>query len=293
MNARPTIVEKTAASSRWPESLNARELDERYPGLLDGVGIMAGAANIIMQLARRGVGRGVLESRVHSGNVFRNPTKRARTTFTYLAVAVTGTPEEKLAYRKAVNKSHAQVYSTEKSPVQYHAFDPELQLWVAACLYYGFIDTWSKLYGPPSHAMAEELYQRLITLGTTLQVRPDMWPADLAAYDAYWQREVEKIHIDDEVRSYLAALTDLKFLHPVLRRTFGPLNRFLTVGFLPPRFREEMHFEWTDEQQRKFDKTLATIAAVNRRIPRIIRQFPYNLVMADFRRRLRKGLPLV
>jgi uncharacterized protein (DUF2236 family) len=32
---------------------------------------------------------------------------------------------------------------------------------------------------------------------------------------------------------------------------------------------------------------------VNRLLPRVIRQFPYNLVMWDFRRRLRKGMPLI
>ena len=48
------------------------------------------------------------------------------------------TAEEKLAYRRAVNGAHAQVYSTDESPVEYNAFNPELQLWVAACLYWGF-----------------------------------------------------------------------------------------------------------------------------------------------------------
>ena len=52
-----------------------------------GVGLLVGAANVIMQLARPGVGYGVLESRVESGRVDLHPIKRARTTFTYLAVA--------------------------------------------------------------------------------------------------------------------------------------------------------------------------------------------------------------
>ena len=52
-----------------------------------GVALLAGPANVIMQLARPGVGYGVKESRVESGRVDRHPIKRARTTFTYLAVA--------------------------------------------------------------------------------------------------------------------------------------------------------------------------------------------------------------
>ena len=77
-----------------------------------GVALLAGPANVIMELARPGVGYGVLESRVESGRADRHPIKRARTTFTYLAVARRGTDEQKKAYSRAVSGSHAQVYST-------------------------------------------------------------------------------------------------------------------------------------------------------------------------------------
>jgi len=48
---------------------------EAVGGML-GVGLLAGAANVIMQLARPGVGYGVLESRVESGRIDRHPIKR-------------------------------------------------------------------------------------------------------------------------------------------------------------------------------------------------------------------------
>src|SRR5690242_7035948 len=112
---------------------------EAVGGML-GVGLLAGAANVIMELARPGVGYGVKDSRVESGRADRHPIKRARTTFTYLAVALSGTDEQKATYRRAVNRSHAQVYSTPDSPVEYNAFDKDLQLWVAACIYKGFVD---------------------------------------------------------------------------------------------------------------------------------------------------------
>lgn len=114
---------------------------------LMGVALLAGPANVIMELAMPGVGYGVLESRVESGRLDRHPIKRARTTFTYVAVAVAGSDDQKAAFRRAVNKVHAQVYSTPESPVSYHAFDPELQLWVAACLYKGGVDVYRTFVG--------------------------------------------------------------------------------------------------------------------------------------------------
>ena len=37
------------------------------------------------------------------------------------------------------------------------------------------------------------------------QVPPEMWPADRAAFDEYWQRSLEQVHIDDAVRDYLVS----------------------------------------------------------------------------------------
>ncbi|HVL01050.1 MAG TPA: oxygenase MpaB family protein [Dongiaceae bacterium] len=278
---------------KWPAPLNGREWDRLFPGVMDGIGVLGGGANVIMQLALLPVGYGVADSKVESGALFKHPIKRARTTFTYLAVAMMGTTEEKLAYRKAVNKSHTQVRSAEGDKVQYNAFDPELQLWVAACLYWGFMDTYSKLYGEPDRARLEEFYRMAEPLGTTLQVRPGMWPADLDAFDRYWQAGLNKLQIDDKVRTFLTRLVDLKFLHPVLSRPFGPFHRFITTGFLPQTVRDQMRLDWSPSQQQNFDRFMKTVGGVNRLMPRLLRQFPFNLVMWDFRRRLRKGLPLV
>lgn len=283
---------KSPWTTRWPEPLTPAQWGQRYPGTLDAVGVMGGAANVIMQLAMAGVGYGVLESRVESGSIFRHPIKRTRTTLTFLAVAMLGTPEEKLAYRKAINKAHAQVYSTEKSPVEYRAFDPKLQLWVASCLYWGLADTRRKLHGEMDEASEEAMYRQLAVLGTTLQVRPDMWPVDRAAFDAHWQQGLRELRIDPPVRAYLDALADLKFAGKPVSKLFGPLNRFITAGMLPAEVRAQMQWDWTPAQQRRFDRFLAVVAGINRLLPRVIRQAPIFLIMWDFRRRLRKGMPL-
>jgi len=88
----------------------------------------AGAANVVMQLSRPEVGYGVVESKVDSGNLLKHPWKRARTTFQYLAVAILGRPDDRAAFREAVNGSHRHVKSSPDSPVRYNAFDHELQM---------------------------------------------------------------------------------------------------------------------------------------------------------------------
>ncbi len=294
MNAQASPIQsKTRLENDWPKPLTAKELDQKYPGILDLTVFLSAGANVIMQLALPGVGYGVAESRVKSGSIIHRPLKRARTTFTYLSVAMMGTTEEKLAYRRAVNGAHKQVYSTENSPVKYNAFDPELQLWVAACLYWGFVDTYQKVRRPLTRAEHEEFYQLARPLGTTLQVREDMWPEDLEAFEAYWQEGLKKLHIDDRVREFLMIIADLKFLTPVSQFLFGRFHRFMAAGFLPAEVREQMKLEWNDKKQRKFDRTLRIIAGIIRVLPRPIRQLAFTVPLRDFRRRLAKGQPLV
>ncbi len=266
-------------------------------GGMMGVGLLAGPANVIMQLARPGVGYGVVESRVESGRVDRHPIKRARTTFTYLAVSAQGTSKQQSAFRRAVNGAHAQVYSTEQSPVSYHAFDPELQLWVGACMYKGILDIYKIFVGELDDQAAQRLFEEGIALGTMLQVPREMWPADQAAFDRYWDQSMAKVHIDDTVRDYLWPIAAGRVrgakLPASVQRRMDDFNLLITTGFLPQRFRDEMRLDWDDDKQRRFDRLMRVIRTVNDVLPGFVRQFPFNVLLKDLDWRIRTGRPLV
>jgi uncharacterized protein (DUF2236 family) len=291
-------VERAVSASA--STARRRRLRRRGPtideGLL-GVGLLLGPANVIMQLARPEVGYGVLESRVESGRVDRHPIKRARTTFTYLAVAGRGSNEQKAAFRRAVNGAHAQVYSTDESPVKYHAFDKDLQMWVAACLYKGAVDSYRTFVGEMDDETADRHYAEGISLGTTLQVPAETWPADRAAFDAYWREQLSKVHIDDTVREYLYPIAASRVRGVTLP---GPLQRWqeafavlITTGFLPQRFRDEMKLPWDARRQRRFDRLMTVVRIVTHLSPRFVRQFPFNVLLKDLDWRIRTGRPLV
>lgn len=274
------------------ESEPADELD--ITQFIDGmVGLLAGAANVIMQLSTPPVGYGVLESTVHSGNVMLHPVKRLRTTVTYLAVAMLGSPDERADYRAAVNRSHRPVHSTASSPVRYNAFDPDLQLWVAACLYWGAQDTYTRLHGPMDEATADAFYRHSARLGTTLQVRDGMWPADRKAFAAYWDRHLSATTIDPPIRDYFNDLIDLKMLPLPLRLPFARAHRFFVTGLLPAHLRDQMGFTWSARQDRALERILRTLGTAETLLPAPVRMFPLNAYLADFRLRRRLGLRLV
>ncbi len=261
---------------------------------ISGVGAQAaGVSNVVMQLAWPGVGYGVKDSKVHSGSAMKHPVKRARTTFTFLAVSMLGTERDRQVFRKAVNGQHAQVRSEPGDKVQYSAMDPRLQLWVAACLYYGTVDINERLHGPMDDETADALYEHCTRFGTSLQVRQEMWPPDRAAFADYWEESLKEVHIDDAVRDYLLALIRYENAPKWVGRLLAEHNEFRTAGFLPPMFREQLGLEWDDAKQAKFEKHCRRLARIERSLPEPLRLFPFNWLLWDMRRRHRKGIPLV
>ncbi len=258
-----------------------------------GIGLLGAGANVVMQLAWPAVGYGVVESTVESGKLSKHPIKRFRTTVSYLSVAVMGTEQERRTYREAVNKQHVQVRSGPDSPVKYNAFDRELQLWVAACLYKGTVDVCELMYGEPTAASADAMYREAARLGTTLQVPEHMWPADRVAFEHYWKAGVDKISIDDRVRKHLLGVATGSPVGWPLNGIITAVNTFFCAGFLPPEFRDQMQFTWTPRDQHRFDRVMRVLAIVNRFLPNVIRRFPFNFFLWDVRRRIAAGRPLV
>lgn len=258
---------------------------------MNGLATLAGPANVIMQLSLPAVGYGVYESRVDSGNLFKHPIKRTRTTLTYLAVAAKGSANDRKAFRAAVNRAHAQVRSTESSPVRYNAFDPSLQLWVAACLYRGWEDV-QHAYGDPA-ALTDEAYRAGAVMGTTLQVPAEMWPATRVDFETYWQDTLAGLEIDETIRGYLLDIARLRFAGPIVSTLGGWWAEIFTIGFLPEEFQRKMGVTLAPWQRRVFNTHNTIARAVVTRLPQSLREFPFNLLLADMRRRARTGRPLI
>ncbi|MGW0041672.1 oxygenase MpaB family protein [Rhodococcus sp. NPDC003348] len=293
LDERPRL---TTARTRITITSTRKRWTRKNPDLTDALDFWSfagAAANVAMQIGWPEVAYGVMESKVPSGALMHHPWKRARTTTQYLAVAILGTDAEREAYREAVNGAHRQVRSDETSPVRYNAFNRELQLWVAACLYIGFEDSHQLLHGKLSAEDLEHFYQRSSTLGTTLQVTEDMWPATRADFDVYWNTACERVVFDERTKEFFEDLVGLRMIAWPLRATFRNLLRFLTIGFLSPLFREQLDLEWTEDDRRRFEHLFIFVSFVNRFLPGFIRNGGSYLLMRDLRRRIGKGSNLI
>ncbi|WP_078326510.1 oxygenase MpaB family protein [Mycobacteroides salmoniphilum] len=264
----------------------------RLVDLVNPASLLLPASNVIMQLSHPGVGYGVLESPVDSGNVYKHPFKRARTTGMFLAVATMGSRRDREVMKRGVDAVHRQVRSTPKSPVTYNAFDPGLQLWVAACLYQYYVQAYESLHGPLDDATADQIYRDGARIGTALQVRPEEWPPDRDAFNDYWKRSLDELRIDAPVREHLLGVASFKML-PWPLRMAGRFNLFATKGFLPPQFRELLQVPWTDGDQRRFDALLSALRIADRMVPAQLWTLSYAVLIWDMRLRERMGKPVV
>ncbi|RNL65540.1 DUF2236 domain-containing protein [Nocardioides marmoriginsengisoli] len=255
--------------------------------------MVVASANVVMQLGVPGVGHGVAESTVDSGNVLLHPWKRLRTTTSYITVALVGDDATRENYRKAVNRSHTAVRSGPDSPVPYNAFDPALQLWVAACLYVGMRDQRELFLGPLDDTEAEAFYRYCARLGTTLQVREEDWPADREAFDRYWRNGLAAIHYDPVVREHLMKVVELRMLPWFLRIGTARVNRFFTTALLPAEFRTAMALPWSAGNELWFRRVATLLRVVTRLTPRWLRVLPVRLQLAEVRFRIRRGWRLV
>ncbi len=252
--------------------------------LADFVGeqmLMLGAGSTVMyQLAMKGVGLGVAE---HSTTLSR-PIDRLRTTLTYVFVMSLGTEKEKKDVARMVNKMHSAV----RSPGRYSAFDPELQLWVAATLAKNGEWLFEKVFDPMDQATKERIYRESWIFGTALQVTPEMWPQSRAEFDEYWEESLLKLEPDPIVQRYAAQLLDTRGA-PLATKLLIPLQSLMTRGNLDSRTREILALPWSSRDQKLYDAFWKMFVPAYRMVPRPLRQLHARLVLRDMRRRMRKG----
>jgi uncharacterized protein (DUF2236 family) len=236
----------------------------------EGALVAGGGAAILLQVADPTVAAGVAK---HSDFATR-PLLRLRTTLTYVYAVVFGSDEQVDAVRAMVDRAHAPVGG---------AFDPDLQLWVAATLYQTGAGLDERLWGPLDPASAERVYRESAVLGTALQLPHDLWPEDLAAFRAYWENRLARLEVTADARRIAMDLLHATSL-PWWLRPGMPLVRLVTAGLLPARIRAEYGLPWSRLRARRFDLALRSLAAVYRRLPRRLRHWPMRHYL--------KGVPL-
>ncbi len=248
--------------------------------------MLAGAGRaILLQLANPAIGRGVA---AHS-TFTQRPVNRLKGTLTYVYAITYGNDEQVREVRRRVNRAHVPVRrSADETSAGYNAFDPALQLWVAATLYDTALTIIEKIHGPLDDETADAMYQDYARIGTALQLPPGMWPADRAAFRRYWDEQIAKLRAEEE-----GVRVGRGLLYPrhtaLWYRAVIPPARFLTAGLLPAQLRHDYGLAWSDRHQRRYDRSWRVIAVAYPRLPRGIRHWFKDYCLAELDKDLRRN----
>ncbi|MDO9398682.1 MAG: oxygenase MpaB family protein, partial [Herbiconiux sp.] len=245
--------------------------------------VLAGAGRaILLQIAHPAVGYGVAR---HSDFAAR-PMSRLNGTLSYIYALSNGSEEDARLVRRAVNRAHAPVRNPPaagEAPAEgvpaYDARDPQLQLWVAATLYDTAISVYERVYGALGPEEGERIYREYAVLGTALQMPPELWPADRAAFRDYWNETLAGLHVDATVRGVADALLRAEAA-PWWVRAGMPLMRQISVALLPASVRRAFGFAWSARRQRRVDRLFAVLGPVYRMLPRAVRHWPRRHYLA-------------
>ncbi|RIJ51201.1 DUF2236 domain-containing protein [Clavibacter lycopersici] len=250
----------------------------------EGILLAAGGRAILLQIADPSVARGVAE---HSDFASR-PLDRLEGTLGYVYAVVFGSPDEIARARRIVGRAHAPVRAEDPaadgSAPAYSAYDPDLQLWVAATLYDSAIGMFELCFGPLPEDAADRVYRQYAELGTALQVPEGRWPADRTAFRAYWEERIATLEPTDDARRVARTLLGGRVGSPAIRAVM-PLVALMTAGLLPPRLRSGFGMRWDARIERRYDRSLALILAVYRVLPHVVREAPRSVITRRYRRR--------
>ncbi|KAL4976262.1 hypothetical protein BDW66DRAFT_166673 [Aspergillus desertorum] len=270
-----------STSSSTEIDLEKQSVPPHYEDLIELPSILkesitgfGGFGALLLQIAHPGVARGVNN---HSEFATRQ-LDRAEKTAIYVYMMVYGSEEEKSFIREWVNKMHSRVKGGE-GDTKYHAQDPDLQLWVAATLYVGWVKSYEMAFGQIEGDRAERLYQEFAVFGTSLQVPRSKWPRNREAFWEYYDRIVEReLRIVPEGEQVYHHI-----MHPNLPWAFTPfipltmyLMRILSVDYLPP----EVKSTYRLKPLSGFDKAMRKMFVVQYRLmPGFVRSLPKRYYM--------------
>jgi uncharacterized protein (DUF2236 family) len=217
---------------------------------------------VMMQLAHPLVAAGVAQ---HS-SFFTDPIMRSYRTVEFTQVMAFGTRAEAHAMARSVNRLHAGVAGTLgreagtfHAETPYHARDAELLLWVFATLVDTGLYLYPRLVGPLARDERERYYEESKRTVVLLGLPRSLLPATLDDFEVYVREMLASpaISVIPEARALARQLLYLPAPIPV--RLLQPLGEQLTVGFLPPRLRDEYGYTWDARRERLLELGLAAI----------------------------------
>ena len=266
-------METAANGTRADVDMHApNSLTIRYAG--DIRTLMLSGRTFLMQVAHPAVGAGVGEFSSFREDPLRRLREVARSGDAFMFSG------RKAAEREGerLRHMHRNIQGKDSSGKHYHSLDPEVYGWVHI-VFFDTVITMHELFGTPlDREDRERLFGEWRQGGELLGLRDQDMPRDVDAYWAFYNEMIEtKLEYNALTRHILNApalrVGPLQRIPDhVWKRLMAPIGkaaRRLTLGSLPPRYREKIaeHEPWTPEDEQWMRRFQAAVKAVVPRLP--------------------------
>lgn len=240
---------------------------------------LAGARAVLLQEAHPFVAHAIDQ---HS-KTKSDPMGRFARTFKHVHAIVFGDLDSAISSARRVHAYHTTIHGSigedtgkHKQGARYEANDEHSLLWVHATLWESSVLAYELLFRPLSDAEKERYYQETklfaYMFGIPDSVLPPTWPEFLAYNERMWaSSELGVGHAARDIASFILAPEN-----PFHAR-FAPLNKIITAGLLPERFREDYQLPFGLRERLGFRALILALKATWRLLPRNQRFVPAYL----------------
>ena len=218
----------------------------------------------MLQIAHEAVAQGVEDHSDFKGN----PFKRLLGTLEATYAVVYGT--EELA--RGVGRRIQWIHDFVTGP-GYRANDPANLLWVHATLVDTALRCHLELVGALSEEDQEAYYQEMKLVALAFGLPVEDQPPTLADFRVYFEETVTSLDVTPVGKDLATFILD-PTLPLGLHVPFKPLlalQRFYTLGFLPPPIREQLGQPWTELDARRYERLQLMIRTMFFIVPRPLR----------------------
>ena len=227
--------------------------------------IMFGAGRaLLLQLAHEAVAQGVEDHSDFKGN----PFKRLLGTLEATYAVVYGS--EDLA--RGVGRRIQWIHDFVTGPT-YRANDPANLLWVHATLTDTALRCHLELVGSLSEEDQEAYYQEMKLVALAFGLPLEDQPPTLADFRVYFEETVTSLEISPIGQDLVAFILEPTLplgLHVPLKPLLA-VQRFYTLGFLPPQIRDQLGRPWTERDEKRYHRLQGAIRAWFYMVPRPLR----------------------
>jgi uncharacterized protein (DUF2236 family) len=209
---------------------------------------LSGARALLMQAAHPVAFEGFF---AHSGS-FDEPYLRLARTAGVLSTIAFGTRDDADRATRRVRAMHSGVRGVLARPAgrfpagtPYAADDPELLLWVLACLADSTLTVFERYVRRLSASQRDGLWQDYRVIGGLFGLRDSEMPAGHTEFRAYMREKIagDDLCVTDAARE-LGVQIVLRPPVPLAARPLLELANFVTVGLLPASIRRDYHLRW-------------------------------------------------